>query len=478
MSLRTPLLRRLEVGFLLLSLLLAACAGPGPKLTPVSTTSTPTKDDPTPTPIQRTTPVPAPGVGVRADALRGTSLNFWYALDEPAGQAVEKLIVQFNGINPWGILVRPRGFLTSADLLDAIQPLSSASPPPDLVTLLPVQLRALQSTSKLLLDLSPYVKDAEWGLNSDEQADFLTPFWQASLDGQVRLGVPWLLDGQVLYYNQTWARELGFDSPPATPEEFEQQVCAAAKANAAAPELERRGTGGWIAVSDWLTASSWVTAFGGNLRPSASGGYRWNTPEVVDAFAYLKRLFDQGCIWLARNPSPYDYFARRMALMYAGSLGDIPAQARAIKLTDSAYEWTIVPFPAQNGEPLLIADGLSFAVIRSNPERQLAAWLLARWLLNPSRLADQARAAGLIPARNSSLQMLESDASMPSQWRAIATRFEQAETTPEEVSWRTARNVLEDAVRQLFEANTKAEQIPDIVQQLDQMVREVLDKGS
>lgn len=475
---RTPLLRRIVVGFLLLSWFLAACAGPAPRPTPASATSTLAKADPSPTPVHSTTPVPTPGLGVSADALRGTSLTFWYALDEPAGQTLEKLIVQFNAINPWGILVRPRGFLTSSDLLDAIQPLSSASPPPDLVTLLPLQLRAFQSTSELLLDLSPYVKDAEWGLKSGEEADFLTPFWQAGLDGQVRLGVPWLLDGGVLYYNQTWARELGFDSPPATPGEFEQQVCAAAKANAVAPELERRGTGGWIAASDWLTASSWVTAFGGNLRPSASGEYRLNTPEVVDAFAYLKRLFDQGCAWLARNPSPYDYFAHRMALMYAGSLEEIPAQARAMKLADSADEWTIVPFPAQNGAPLLIADGLSFAVIRSNPERQLAAWLLVRWLLDPSRLAEQARAAGVIPARNSSLQMLESDAAMPSQWRAVAARFDQAEATPEEVSWRTARNVLEDAVRQLFEANTRAEQVPDIVQQLDQMVREVLDKGS
>ncbi|PIZ25991.1 MAG: ABC transporter substrate-binding protein, partial [Chloroflexi bacterium CG_4_10_14_0_8_um_filter_57_5] len=45
---------------------------------------------------------------------------------------------------------------------------------------------------------------------------------QDPVNGQ-RLGAPAQRSARFLFYNQTWARELGFSAPPATADEFRQQ---------------------------------------------------------------------------------------------------------------------------------------------------------------------------------------------------------------------------------------------------------------
>ncbi len=49
---------------------------------------------------------------------------------------------------------------------------------------------------------------------------------------------------QVMFYNNTWASELGFDAAPQTADEFKEQACAAAAANDADDTPDNDGTGG------------------------------------------------------------------------------------------------------------------------------------------------------------------------------------------------------------------------------------------
>ncbi len=61
-------------------------------------------------------------------------------------------------------------------------------------------------------------------------SDFPSVVWmQDEVDG-VRLGMPAQRTARFLLYNQSWARELGYDLPPATFSDFERQACAANKA--------------------------------------------------------------------------------------------------------------------------------------------------------------------------------------------------------------------------------------------------------
>jgi multiple sugar transport system substrate-binding protein len=60
--------------------------------------------------------------------------------------------------------------------------------------------------------------EPRWGLAQEDIEDFFPLFWEQEQDGGALLGLPFYRSGQVLFYNQSWAEDLGFNTPPTTPE--------------------------------------------------------------------------------------------------------------------------------------------------------------------------------------------------------------------------------------------------------------------
>jgi ABC-type glycerol-3-phosphate transport system substrate-binding protein len=194
----------------------------GPTLTG-TTGSTPTgTTGPTPT----VTPTQTPPIGVDPAALRGLSLQVWHAFSGAAGGVFTDQVAGFNAANEWGIVVTQTGYGDYTTLFDAVNTALESGGTPDLVAALPEQTLSWDASTSVV-DLSPYLSDPTWGLGRLGIADFPPVFWaQDKLDGK-QLGVPAQRSARFLFYNQTWAHELGFDNPPATADEFRQQVCAA-----------------------------------------------------------------------------------------------------------------------------------------------------------------------------------------------------------------------------------------------------------
>ena len=121
--------------------------------------------------------------------------------------------------------------------------------------------QAFYQLNEGLADLNTFVDDPHWGLTDEEKADFFAGFFNQSVhpvfDNQ-RLGFPPNRSMEVMYYNQTWLEELGFDGPPTTPDEFKEMACAAAAANG-------DGTGGYILRDDASGTAAWTFAFGGDV---------------------------------------------------------------------------------------------------------------------------------------------------------------------------------------------------------------------
>jgi len=122
------------------------------------------------------------------------------------------------------------------------------------------------------VDLNPYANDPIWGFSRQEQADFYPAFWEHDLSDGKRLGVPAQRSGQLLLYNTTWARQLGFDAPPPHPKQFKEQACTAAQANLADEEAGNDGTGGWMISAEYPVMLSWIYAFGGEGCPISAKG--------------------------------------------------------------------------------------------------------------------------------------------------------------------------------------------------------------
>jgi ABC-type glycerol-3-phosphate transport system substrate-binding protein len=398
-------------------------------------------------------------------ALRGIDIQVWHAFAGGAADIFASQVAQFNSTNEWGIHVTPAAYGDYPSLYDAVTTAIDSGTAPDLAATLPEQALAWHA-SGAVVDLTAYLRDAAWGLDENALADFPSAFWSQDATDGLQLGVPAQRSARFLFYNATWARELGFDQPPETSDDFRRQACAANAFYRSDADLSNDGYGGWIVDADWQTTYSWLLAFGGGALAGTTYGFR--TDPNLAALQFLKGLYDDHCAWLSTDPTPFDPFAHRLALFISGDLAEIPLVAGAMSRLGSRDDWTLIPFPGTNGRAL-VAYGPSYTVLTSTPEKQLAAWLFARWLLMSQNQAPWVEAAGTFPLRLSVLDQVGPYRAASPQWEAAVGYLPLAQGVPHLASWRKVRYVLEDGVTALFQSNTPLDQIPALLTDMDAM---------
>jgi multiple sugar transport system substrate-binding protein len=457
-----------------LVLILTACTTPEQipiTETPEAVTSTPTVTF-TPTPEAPTaTPLPPVHLTVAQEDLAGVVVQFVHPWTGEMADEIAAAAAAFSLSNPWDIWVEAEAPGGEGIMLDYLQKRLSVGEMPGLVASDPASLAALDG-HYFSVNLMDYYLHPEWGMDQQTRDDildvFLAPFMQ---DGRLA-ALPVAPQATVLYINQTWAESLGVSMNPADETAFRETACAAAYANNADGDEENDGTGGWLVQYEPLTFASWYRAFGGSLPLDSTPVF--NTPEGEAAFGYLKSGYDQGCFWAGRRPEPYFYFANRNAIMYAGTLQDIPVQTAWMAEMESADRWSVMGFPGLAGETMLVG-GPGLVVTADTPANQMAAWLFAKYLLEPDVQADLARSGMTLPVRGSAAGQLDDLAALYPQWTQALALLDRAEAIPATAGWEVAQWVLEDALWRLFqfEPAQVPEALPEILNALDATINEL-----
>ncbi len=449
----------LRLLLVLFALLLSACSGGA--ATPSPTAALPTLAV-SPTVVPTATPLPS--LGLSPEAVNGRSLTLWHSMSGPAQAALDDMVRRFNAENDWGLKVYPRAFITTQDLMAAMDAaLTAGAGAPDVVVALSPELLAWEQADAVV-DLTPYWLDVDWGLSAAERSAFLSALLaQDRVNGRL-LGLPAQRSLRGLFYNRSWAEELGFPTPPRTADEFRAQVCAANRQFRLADDDETNdGLGGWLVDGAPQTALGWLGAFGGGAGDAA--GYDFTQAANEEALRYLKSLYDDACAWLPDPqrmlPPYYDPFYRRQALAISGSSSEIPTLQAFWERMNATDDWQLIPFPGPQ-ETAYALDGSSYALLRSQPEQQLAGWLFLRWLMAPEQQARWVQMTGYLPAR----QDLPPD-NLPAALQSVVDDLAagtQGLPQPQRVSWRRGRAVLGDGFYILFYQNWPPDDVPALLE--------------
>jgi ABC-type glycerol-3-phosphate transport system substrate-binding protein len=417
-------------------------------------------------PVTATPFLPVSSLKVEKEALRGAQVNVWHPWFGAEASLIESQIAQFNTENEWGIIVRGESQGNYSELYLQTGMALEENASPHIVIGFPEHALEWQEH---VADLAPYVNDPTYGWRPEEIADFPEVIWnQDEVDGK-RFGLPAQRTARFLLYNESWARELGFSSPPVTSAEFEQQACAAHKALGTDEDPENDALGGWLIDTHAMTPLSWLIAFGGGVQEEE--GYRFLTPGNITAFRFVKALQQKNCAWVASADLPaFDRFAARQALFATASLEDFPNQSRAFSAAGNSDEWTLLKFPGDERDALVVY-GSSFIMLESDEVTQLASWLFMRWILSPENQARWVQSAGLFPLRSSSMDLLGDYPGTHPQWAEAVSLLSAGETTPQLASWRLVRVMLEDGFRDMFDTIRHPDltegQVPLILKQMD-----------
>jgi sn-glycerol 3-phosphate transport system substrate-binding protein len=411
-------------------------------------------------------------LNVEAEALRGAQVTVWHPWFGAEASLFESQVAEFNTTNEWGIIVSAEGKVNYSELVSQTDAALADSTNPDIVVAFPEHALAWREK---VVDMNTYVRDPIFGISLLEISEFPSVIWmQDEVDG-VRLGLPAQRTGRFILYNQTWARELGFDSPPETSSEFQEQACAANQALAKDADENNNALGGWLIDTNAATPLAWMLAFDGGVQNESA--YRFLAPGNIAAFKFLKVLQQKGCAWV---PSPdvsvYDRFASRQALFATASLEEFVDQSRAFGALGSRDEWIILPFPGPD-QSAFVVYGSSFVVFESDDVTQLAAWLFIRWMLSAQTQAKWVQSTGLFPLRASTVDLLADYPASHPQWAQAVELLPSGAMTPKLASWRTVRVMLADGFRDMFDTIRHPDltdgQVPLVLKQMEETANDL-----
>jgi multiple sugar transport system substrate-binding protein/sn-glycerol 3-phosphate transport system substrate-binding protein len=317
------------------------------------------------------------------------------------------------------------------------------------------------------------MNDAEFGLTAEELAAIYPSNLAAGTlaDGTI-IGVPIHQSENVLFYNITWAQELGFDSPPATAAEFKEQACAAAAFNASDDDPDNDGTGGLVHFPGASNIASWLFAFGGSFLNDTGDTYTMNTDKMLEVALFLKDLQDSGCTF-ATDSFPNPEMATRKALFTTSSTAGIPFQASAFEDAGNDDEWGLIAFPGPDGKLAVNAFGQMIGVMDQSPEANLAAWLWLRYFTSPEVQAKWITYSAYFPSQSTTADYLGDYINETPLYGLGLDLAQYGEAEPNLASWGAVRGAIQDAFFAIQDA-TSEEEIIQILEELNELCAELL----
>lgn len=338
----------------------------------------------------------------------GETISFWYQHSGGREEELQQIIADFNATNEWGITVNGEYQGGYGDIFNKMLNVIGTADTPNLVVAYQNQAATYQ-LGEGLVDLREMVDSEVWGLTAEEVSDFFPGFYYADLFpsfDNARLGFPPNRSMEVMFYNKDWLAELGYDSPPATPEEFREMACAAPASPFSGKVGDTPALGYQLGV-DPSTVASLTFSMGGDIFDYDNVAYTYDDPATLEAMTFIQALFADGCAGpvIERYGDQTD-FGNGALLFAIGSSSGLPYFTSAVE-EGADFDWDIAPLPRRTDEPVVNVYGASVSVGQSTPEKELASWLFLKYYTTPEIQARWARASNYFPVRQSVAEGLE-----------------------------------------------------------------------
>jgi len=393
-----------------LSLFVTAC---GPTPAPAEPTAAPAVTEPTaePAAAEPTAEEPAaPAAGPYEEVdPTGQTVLWWHQHTSGRQEGLNQMVDEFNQSNEWGITVQAEyagGYPEIYDKMIAAVSTGDATLLPTLISQYPNGLAKFQ-LSEALVDMDALIESEKWGFTAEEKADFFPGTLESNVnpqfgDGHFQLALPPQNSMEVMYYNLSWLKEMGFDGPPETWAEFKEMVCKATD--------PAKGTIGYEISTDASRFSSMVFSRHGNYALEDGSAFNFTNPTVVETMTFMQDLVKEGCAALiAEAYGDQTDFGNYKTLFTIGSSSGLPYYDEAVKSGEKGeFEWGVAPLPYMDGgtEPVMNVYGAPIGMAKTTPEQELAGFLFLKWFTAPEQNARWAKISNYYPVRFGAVELL------------------------------------------------------------------------
>ncbi len=372
----------------------------------------------------------------------GQVITFWYQHSGAREKIMQGMIDDFNASNEWKIKVQGKYAGSYDEIYNKIVQGIPDHQVPELTVAYSNQA-AVYAKNGGIIELTPFIESSKWGFTKAELDDFFSFTEKGDYlpEFKGRYGFPNQRSMEVLFYNEDWLRQLGFDHPPYTWEEFESMACAASNKN--------DGKVGYVLSVDPSTFADMLFNRNGSLINADGTSYAFGDQAGLEVITFLHELSEKGCLSIeTTEKQDQDEFSAGRALFTFGSTTGLPDYLRLVS-GGANFNWSVSTMPSSLKSPSVSVYGASLSILKTTPEKQLAAWLFIKWLTAPEQTAYWAQSTGYFPVRRSAAELLKNYFSENPQYgKAFSFLDLDIAVEPGLASWTECRN----SISKMFEA--------------------------
>ncbi|MBI2887655.1 MAG: ABC transporter substrate-binding protein [Chloroflexi bacterium] len=378
-------------------------------------------------------------------------LVFWHRQTGDSEALQQKLIDEFMAANA-NVKIKAESLGDYNKLYQKIIASIQAGSPPDVVAAYENQA-AEYFDAAALVPFDDYIKSKKYGLTEAELADYVSSFIEATKFPQYggkSLTFPYTKSDLVMYTNMEVVRALGFDKPAATWDEFLTHCRKAVTTGKQCYAME-------VSAS---TFDGIVFSYGGDVVSSDGKRVLFDQPAVTKALQLYDTLAKEKLAYRVQGTDDQNDILAGRAVYMIRSSTSVPRLASGFK-DNAKWEVTLIPQGTADKKATVLF-GANISIMKSTPEKQLAAWLFikyltsrdvtARWGLDPSN--------GYFPVRQSALEQPSAKKFMDENPR-FRQAFEIArygKVEPSVRGWQEVRNLIEDSVTAIATGKATVEQ--------------------
>jgi multiple sugar transport system substrate-binding protein/sn-glycerol 3-phosphate transport system substrate-binding protein len=432
-------LSRIHVSFTAvaaLALVVTACSSPStsapPAAAPPTSAAQPTS---APASTQAAAAAPAPTQAAAAvtisnpptspdmvDAIqlqgKNVEVTYWHNRPQKDQDLLQGMLDEFNKSNPYGITAHAENAGAAyPDVYSKVNAAIQAGQPPEMSVAYANQA-AFYRAQDAVVDLSPFIKSQKYGLTQADLSDYFQTFLDSDENPQFsgeRLGFPTQRSMDVMYYNADWLKQLGVDGPPKDWQSWEDTACKAG---------DGQNKFGWAVQHDASTFAALVFSHGGQILASDGQSYVFNSPAGVESLAMMQRMFKNKCaveVPTSEANGEQNRFGAGNALFVFGSSSGLPFYQQAVS-SGGNFQWSI-DIPPNSGQPAINLYGASVSVYKTTPEKELASWLVLKFLGDTAQTTRWAANTGYLPVRQSAKQDVIDAYKSDPRWGPVADSY-------------------------------------------------------
>jgi multiple sugar transport system substrate-binding protein len=393
----------------------------------------------------------APEVSVDMEMLdpSGQEVIFWYQHTRERETALQELVAEYNQTNSHQIVVKGEYAGGYGDIYNKMVVGIQGGVLPSLVVAYQNQAMAYHRDDGIV-DFTPYMNSSKWGLSVEEKKDFVQAFLKQDHIGGAQIGFPPNRSLEVFYYNIDWLKELGYETPPRTWDEF-SQLCRKAKEQPFSRSENKERSLGFLIEADASRLASLVFTRGGDLVNAESSAYTLDAQPVRDAMSMLRSLLQEGAIELmSEDYGDQREFAAGQVLFILRSSSGLPFVTSAVE-DGLDFAWSVTYPPHELEEPIVNVYGASVSLCKTSSPEQLAAWLFLKWFTEPEQQARWVRASNYFPVRRSTAQELQTYFEQNPRYKAAYELLDYGKSEPSMSGYQQVRRLVQEAMVDIVE---------------------------